>query len=109
MLLNIVRSTTAAVLLATTVIPQSESPLEEQIKRLERSRQDAFIRGDRARIEAETGDDYTTISRTGSIADKARMMASLASGRTKVLSVALEDLQVRVYGDVAVLTGPLPE
>jgi ketosteroid isomerase-like protein len=33
------------------------------------------------------------------------MMTSLASGRTKVLSVSLEDLKARVYGDVAVLTG----
>jgi ketosteroid isomerase-like protein len=32
-------------------------------------------------------------------------MTSLASGRTKVLSVSLEDLKARVYGDVAVLTG----
>ena len=105
MLLNIVRSTTAAVLLTASLIPQTRPALEEQIKQLERSRQDAFVRGDYARIERETADDYTTINGTGAVSDKPRMMASLASGRTRVLSVALEDLNARVYGDVAVLTG----
>jgi len=105
MVLNIVRSATVAALLATSLIPQTRPALEEQIKQLERTRQDAFVRGDYARIERETADDYTTINGAGAVSDKPRMMASLASGRTRVVSVALEDLNARVYGDVAVLTG----
>ena len=92
-------------LLVSTLVPQSPRSLEDQIKELERSRQNAFIRGDTARIERQTADDYTTINAAGLVSDKPRMMASLASGRTKVLSVTLDDLKARVYGDVAVLTG----
>ena len=90
---------------AVTLVPVCAQTPEEQIKQLERDRQAAFVRGDIAGIERETADDYTTTNATGSVSDKPRMMASLSSGRTKILSVALEDLRARVYGEVAVLTG----
>ena len=105
MLLNIVRSTTAAVLLATSLIPQTRPALEEQIKQLELSRQDAFVRGDYARIERETADDYTTINGVGKLSTKPQMMQNLRQGKTKVLSVTLDNLKARIYGDTAVLTG----
>jgi ketosteroid isomerase-like protein len=94
-----------AAALAGALVPALGQSSEEQIKQLERDRQDAFIRGDIARIDRDTADDYTTINGSGAISDKPRMMKSLASGRTKVLAVSLEDLAARVYGDVAVLTG----
>jgi ketosteroid isomerase-like protein len=95
----------AAAIFTCVLVPALGQSSEEQIKQLERDRQQAFIRGDIARIEQETADDYVTINGSGAISDKPRMMTSLASGRTKVLSVSLEDLKARVYGDVAVLTG----
>jgi ketosteroid isomerase-like protein len=95
----------AAAIVTCVLVPALGQSSEEQIKQLERDRQQAFIRGDIARIEQETADDYVTINGSGAISDKPRMMTSLASGRTKVLSVSLEDLKARVYGDVAVLTG----
>ena len=95
----------AAAIVTSVLVPALGQSSEEQIKQLERDRQQAFIRGDIARIEQETADDYVTINGSGAISDKPRMMTSLASGRTKVLSVSLEDLKARVYGDVAVLTG----
>jgi hypothetical protein len=79
--------------------------LEEEIKQLERDRQAAFVRGDIDRLDRETADDYTTINATGKISSKPQMMQSLRQGRTKVLSVKLDNLQARIYGDTAVLTG----
>ena len=104
MVMDSLKATTAALLLLT-LLPQGSTSPEEEIKQLERNRQDAFVRGDVARIEHETADDYTTINGAGAVSDTPRMMASLPSGRTRVLSVSLEDLKARVYGDVAVLTG----
>jgi len=75
------------------------------VEQMERDRQDAFIKGDADAIERATADSYVTVSATGTVADKVRMMANIRSGRTKVLSVSLEDLSARVYGEVAVLTG----
>ena len=95
----------AAAIVTCVLVPALGQSSEEQITQLERDRQQAFISGDIVRIEQETADDYVTINGSGAISDKPRMMASLASGRTKVLSVSLEELKARVYGDVAVLTG----
>jgi hypothetical protein len=40
-------------------------------------------------------------------ADKAQMMDNISAHKTRVLSVTLEDLAARIYGDTAVLTGIL--
>jgi ketosteroid isomerase-like protein len=84
--------------------PPGASP-EAQIEKLERDRQDAFVRGDIDALDRQTASDYTTINGTGRLSTKPQMMQNLRQGRTKVLSVTLEDLKARVYGDTAVLTG----
>ena len=76
-----------------------------QIEQLERDRQEAFIRGDIDALDRETASDYTTINGSGKLSTKPQMMQSLRQGKTKVLSVKLDDLKARIYGDTAVLTG----
>ena len=76
-----------------------------QIEQLERDRQQAFMRGDVAALDAATAEDYTTINFAGKISDKPQMMQSLRAAKIKVLSVTLDDLKARIYGDTAVLTG----
>jgi hypothetical protein len=78
---------------------------EEKIKQLERDRQDAFVRGDVDALDRETADDYTTINGSGKLSTKPQMMQNLRAAKTKVLSVKLEDLKARIYGNTAVLTG----
>jgi len=89
---------------AKTAAPQQAAD-EEQIKQLERDRQDAFVRGDVDALERETANDYTTINGMGKLSTKPQMMQNLRQAKTKVLSVKLDDLKARVYGDTAVLTG----
>jgi hypothetical protein len=91
-------------LLPAQTVPSS-ADLQEQIKQLERDRQDAFVRNDIAALEQSTADDYTTINSSGKIADKGQMMSNLRAGKTKVLSVKLDEMKARVYGNTAVLTG----
>lgn len=78
---------------------------EEKIKQLERDRQEAFIRNDVAMLDRDTASDYTTINGSGKLSTKPQMMQSLRAAKTKVLSVKLDNLQARIYGDTAVLTG----
>lgn len=78
---------------------------EEQIKQLERDRQDAFVRGDVDTLDRDTANDYTTINGSGKLATKPQMMQNLRQAKTKVLSVKLDELKARIYGDAAVLTG----
>jgi hypothetical protein len=78
---------------------------EEQIKQLERGRQDAFVRNDVDALDRDTTNDYTTINGSGKLSTKPQMMQSLRQAKTKVLSAKLDDLKARIYGDTAVLTG----
>jgi Domain of unknown function (DUF4440) len=96
---------TVADRLIITRMNQPSPDSGEQIKQLERDRQDAFVRGDVATLEQSTSDDYTTINSGGKLSDKPHMMSNLRAAKTKVLSVKLDDLKARIYGRVAVLTG----
>lgn len=78
---------------------------QEEVKQLERDRQDAFVRGDVDALDHATSGDYTTINAAGRLSDKPQMMQNLRQGRTKVLSVRLDNLKARIYGETAVLTG----
>ena len=80
-------------------------PAEVEIEQLERDRQNAFIRGDIEMLDRTTASDYTTINGSGKLSSKPQMMQNLRQGKTKVLSVELENLKARIYGDTAVLTG----
>ena len=84
---------------------QADRGTEKAIEQLERDRQDAFIRGDADALDRATADAYTTVSPGGVLADKAQMMKNIRARKTQVLSVTLEDLSARVYGDTAILTG----
>ena len=78
---------------------------EAEVQQLERDRQDAFIRGELEALDRTTAADYTTINGSGRLSSKPQMMQNLREGKTKVLSVKLDDLKVRIYGNTAVLTG----
>src|SRR5262245_16074534 len=73
-----------------------------QIEQLERDRQDAFVRNDVGALDSATAEDYTTINGSGKLSTKPQMMENLRQGKTKVLSVTLDGLKARIYGDVAV-------
>jgi Domain of unknown function (DUF4440) len=78
---------------------------EAAIEQLERDRQNAFVRGDIDALDRDTAGDYTTINGVGKLSTKPQMMENLRQGKTKVLSVKLDNLKARIYGDTAVLTG----
>lgn len=56
-------------------------------------------------LERTTASDYTSINAKGKLSSKPQMMQNLRQAKTKVLSVELENMKVRIYGDTAVLTG----
>jgi ketosteroid isomerase-like protein len=81
------------------------SSVEEQIKKMERDRAAAVVKGDVAAIEAQTSDDYILINANGELSDKAKTMNNIKTGVIKLTANEVSDLRVRVYGDTAVVTG----
>jgi ketosteroid isomerase-like protein len=78
---------------------------QAEIKKLEMDRAAAVVKGDVAKLEKETSDDYTFINLNGQLSGKADTMNAIRSGAIKLTSNEVSDLKVRVYGDTAVVTG----
>lgn len=77
---------------------------KEDLIQLEHKRNDALIAGDWAAYDALLGDEFFHAHVLGGVLQKAPHLAHLKAGKSKVKKVVVEDLEVRLYGDVAVVT-----
>ena len=90
-------------LLAQTT--KTELSVKEQIKSLEEERNRAILRGDAATLDRMTSDDYTFITLRGELRTKAEIVKGFQSGAFKYESRTISELNIRVYGDTAIVTG----
>ncbi|UUZ56279.1 nuclear transport factor 2 family protein [Massilia sp. H-1] len=65
----------------------------------------AIIRKDMAAVATNMAPDYRHIRDNGDIADGAGFLAAIGSPKLVIDPYRVEDFDVRVYGDVALLTG----
>jgi ketosteroid isomerase-like protein len=79
--------------------------VQDEIKKIERARNEALLMHDTATLEQMTSDDYTFINQRGELRTKAEILAGFKSGSFNYDAREVSDLQVRVYGDTAVVTG----
>ena len=78
---------------------------KEEIRALELARNEAIVHGDAAALERMTSDDYTFITLRGELRTKAEIVKGFSTGAFKYASREISDLNIRVYGDAAVVTG----
>jgi ketosteroid isomerase-like protein len=78
---------------------------EEELLKLENAWSAAVINRDQAFLDRLCADEYISTSPDGLTADKRAEIVDLMSGRFKWESAALSDMNVRVYGNAAVVTG----
>jgi ketosteroid isomerase-like protein len=99
----------AVLALAMFVTAQSRNAVadsdKQEILRIERERNEAIIRGDAAALERMTSDDYTFITLRGELRTKAEIVQGFKSGSFHYDSREISDLNVRIYGNTAVVTG----
>ena len=62
-------------------------------------------KNDTAALERIWADDFTFTNSSGEVQTKAQRLAEIKSGELKFESISIDDVQVRVYGDTAVVTG----
>jgi ketosteroid isomerase-like protein len=77
----------------------------EEIKQIERERNQALLKHDTATLDRMTSDDYTFINQRGELRTKSEILAGFKSGNFNYEDREITDLEVRVYGDAAVVTG----
>jgi ketosteroid isomerase-like protein len=90
-----------------------DASAEREIRELEAQFSRAVIKGDRAFYERVLADDFTHTSHTGVFKTRAEWMAEDKSaekgdsqvGRTRYDTYDVDDLAIRIYGDMAVATG----
>ena len=96
-------------LVTATAMPargQGAGPsVEDQLKKMEKDRAAAVVKGDVATLEKLTSDDYILINANGQLSDKPTTMNNIKTGNIKLTTNDVSDLKVRVYGNTAVVTG----
>lgn len=65
----------------------------------------AIVRKDRAAIEANMADDFRQIDSAGNVETKASFVDGLMSDKLEIDPYTVEEFDVRLYGDVALLSG----
>ncbi|MGH9837108.1 MAG: nuclear transport factor 2 family protein [Blastocatellia bacterium] len=72
---------------------------------MENERAQAIVRGDAATLERIYADDFSNVGSSGAVRNKEQLIADNKSGALKVESQTLDNVNVRVYGDAAIVTG----
>ena len=88
-----------------TAVEQTGEAVADEIKKMETERAAAVVKGDWAKLEKETSEDYTLININGQMSNKSQMVDGFKSRQTKLTTDDVSDMNVRVYGHVAVVTG----
>jgi ketosteroid isomerase-like protein len=74
--------------------------------RIENELARAWVEGDRAAIERIVAEDWMTTDIAGRVRTRAEVMADMFRGGTKpIAAMNIDDVRVRMLGDVAVVTG----
>ncbi len=89
---------------ATAVGWAADADTEEELTRLSRRIDDAFVKADTAFLADVLADDWMAIDSRG-IRDKAALLKALKEASTKFTAIKTAEVKVRVYGDAAVVTG----
>lgn len=98
------RAMTVAALLVLGV-GTAHAQAEDSVRAVEMGRRDALLAADTVALSKLIAPDFIEISRLGTVRTRADNIRDIASGALHLTSIKYDSLNVRVYGDVAVLTG----
>jgi len=84
--------------------PPGSTP-EDSVRAVELARGDALLHADTIALSRMVAAEFREISRLGQLRTRADNIRDIAAGELRLTSVHYDSLAVRIYGDVAVLTG----
>ena len=82
-----------------------ESKDVRELKEIQQRLIKAWVSKDRQTIDSLLAEDWRVTDPAGNVLTKAQVMKELDSGDRKLESGAINDVDVRLYGNVAVVTG----
>ena len=111
-MIQINRVITITLLLSLLTVPSlparaanHQDKTTQDVREVEKRRIQYLTGGDLTQLERILSDDLIYTHSSGRVESKAQFLAALRSGEMKYEAMDHEDVQVRVYGDTAVLTG----
>lgn len=98
---------TFAVVVLLLLVCRSSAPaqVEDSVRAVEMRRREALLAADTVALSRMLAPDFIEISRLGTVRTRTDNVRDIASGALHLTSINYDSLNVRVYGDVAVLTG----
>jgi ketosteroid isomerase-like protein len=95
----------AAAVPARALLPKREShAAHKQIESLEMAWRQAVVDNNIPAMDHLLADDYVGITANGTIEDKTQAVAQRKAGTLRITTLNLDDLKIRLYGDIAVVT-----
>jgi ketosteroid isomerase-like protein/quercetin dioxygenase-like cupin family protein len=88
-----------------SVCPADDAATVAALKQQADAWDKAIVRKDRAAIEANMSPDFRNIDGFGNVADKAAFLEGIVAPRLEIDPYDVLDLDVRLYGDTALLAG----
>jgi hypothetical protein len=83
----------------------SDDGIADEVLAADARRIAALVAGDITTVDSLTADDYTHVETGGSVRDKTQFLAQLARADFRFVSWTIDENHVRIYGDVAVVSG----
>ena len=83
----------------------TSTTLIDEVEALNRQWMDAYVRRDIGFLERHLADDYVSTFPDGEVFDKKGEIEALKSGAVALTAMTPREMNVRVYGDAAVITG----
>ena len=96
--------TVLAVAIGTGAVGADKS-VEDKLKQLEQEWAQAGVKGDTSVLERIEANDFVFTDPAGVVGDKAKDISDLKTGQFKAAAIDLDDVKVRVFGKVAIVTG----
>lgn len=100
-------SLTLTALFLLTACTHLNSAPPDSIEQVERRRFAAMVAQDVATLEPMLAEELRYVHSNGQLENKPQFIETIRSGRLRYLAITVQELDVRTYGDVAVLDGLL--
>jgi len=100
-------SFTFTALLLLTACAQLNSASPESVEQVERRRFAAMAAQDIATLEPMLAEELRYVHSNGQLESKAQFLETIRSGRLRYLAIAVQELDVRSYEEIAVVSGLL--
>jgi ketosteroid isomerase-like protein len=106
-LMKIVLALSAVMCALSAFAQQRGAETPATIERADKAFADAMVKADLVALAQTYADDYVFTDPTGRVSHRAELLDSFKSGIIKIHSQEISDVQVHVYGNVAVEIGKL--